>query len=88
MGAPFKSTDEPEEVLGDAKEADLDFGESMYLFNQIDNKNIIKNVLLLDGINFTDSHHLNYKGSAIYNDWFVENIKHNKPTNFTEYKLQ
>ena len=67
---------------------DLDFGESMYLFNQIDNKNIIKNVLLLGGINFTDSQHLNYKGSAIYNDWFVENIKHNKPTNFTEYKLQ
>ena len=30
MGAPFKSTDEPEEVLGDAKEADLDFGESVF----------------------------------------------------------
>jgi len=71
-----------------AKFTNLDFGQSIYLFNQIDNKSIMKNVLLLDGINFTDGQHLNHKGSIIYNDWFIKYLTQNKAEKFTEYILK
>ena len=71
-----------------AEYSNLSFSKSMKLFGSLDNK-LIKHVLLQDKQYFVDESHLNYSGSLVYNDWFINRVLvNNGNKTYKEYLLK